>query len=632
MTTNLNGPGDIAGEAVGGTGDNLNERPDNSTPGGGANGTGGGNSGGSSTENTAAQRQIEAVVNDPAVKNKLAEIIKGAKAINPGVHLSIFELTASGTLKIELDGLSADQAAGLGLKNIITLHGNDGVMYTGGSIETGHVLGKTPPVSGGTGGSTNNGTIVAENKVSPNVYLSTLQGEIPAGFWLDHDKVMTRVSLPYTINGGGKGDDRTVYKDTDVEVPSLTEAYRKSKEIQADVAEAARQAEAARKAEEARKVEEARQALFKKVGILPTPTYTPEKAAAGSAALAKAGAMVLNRAPAALQLTSASGGVMTTASDLAGWMASALWRGAVAVADIAVVSPVGAMVGAFVAGFTPLPVGMGSDRVPGRDIEMLAVQAKLMAAGKVSIEPGMTSVNLPVRSFITTDDDGRQSVRMVKTGVGGISATVPVLNAVRDEATGLDRITIPAVAGAPSRTILINPVPSGPTVPANTGNTGPVPKTPAHTGTDIRQADSIVTTTYPVEDQREIQDFIYWQPDATGTGVEPIYVMLSDPLDLGKFTRRQLQKKYKHAIDFGISDTKINSETLTKFRDAIEAHLADKDTVEKGTYRRDKGAKVYFNPKTMRAVIIRANGDFLSGWKIDPTEENGKIYLDTGVL
>ncbi|EOW4545766.1 colicin D domain-containing protein [Raoultella planticola] len=108
--------------------------------------------------------------------------------------------------------------------------------------------------------------------------------------------------------------------------------------------------------------------------------------------------------------------------------------------------------------------------------------------------------------------------------------------------------------------------------------------------------------------------------------------MLSDPLDSGKFTRRQLQKKYKHAIDFGISDTKINSETLTKFRDAIEAHLADKDTVEKGTYRRDKGAKVYFNPKTMRAVIIRANGDFLSGWKIDPTEENGKIYLDTGVL
>ena len=228
---------------------------------------------------------------------------------------------------------------------------------------------------------------------------------------------------------------------------------------------------------------------------------------------------------------------MTTASDLAGWMASALWRGAVAVSDIAVVSPVGAMVGAFVAGFTPIPVGTGSDRVPGRDIEMLAVQARLMAAGKVSIEPGMTSVNLPVRSFITTDDDGRQSVHMVKTGVGGVSAAVPVLNAVRDEATGLDRITVPAVAGAPSRTILINPVPSGPTVPANTGNTGPVPKTPVHTGTDIRQADSIVTTTYPAAEDLAIQDFIYWQPDALVSGVEPIYVMLASPRDLpGKVT------------------------------------------------------------------------------------------------
>ncbi|HCM6938493.1 TPA: S-type pyocin domain-containing protein [Klebsiella aerogenes] len=168
---------------------------------------------------------------------------------------------------------------------------------------------------------------------------------------------------------------------------------------------------------------------------------------------------------------------------------------------------------------------------------MLAVQARLMAAGKVSIEPGMTSVNLPVRSFITTDDDGRQSVHMVKTGVGGVSATVPVLNAVRDEATGLDRITVPAVAGAPSRTILINPVPSGPTVPANTGNTGPVPKTPVHTGTDIRQADSIVTTTYPAAEDLAIQDFIYWQPDALVSGVEPIYVMLASPRDLpGKVT------------------------------------------------------------------------------------------------
>nr|WP_241391569.1 colicin D domain-containing protein [Yersinia frederiksenii] len=86
------------------------------------------------------------------------------------------------------------------------------------------------------------------------------------------------------------------------------------------------------------------------------------------------------------------------------------------------------------------------------------------------------------------------------------------------------------------------------------------------------------------------------------------------------------------ASDFGINDTKKNRETLTKFKDAIEAHLSDKDIVEKGTYRREKGAKVYFNPKSMNVVILKANGDWLSGWKINPDADNGRIYLETGDL
>ncbi|ATM79174.1 hypothetical protein CRN79_07305 [Serratia fonticola] len=140
----------------------------------------------------------------------------------------------------------------------------------------------------------------------------------------------------------------------------------------------------------------------------------------------------------------------------------------------------------------------------------------------------MTSVNLPVRGLLVTEN-GRQNVSLVKTGIAGVSANVPVLRAVRDEKTGLDKITLPAVAGAPSRTILINPVPVGPTAPSNTGNSLPIPVTPVHTGTTIKQADSIVTTTFPAEDIKGLRDFIYWQPDATGSGVEPIYVMLSAP-------------------------------------------------------------------------------------------------------
>ncbi|MGL4545487.1 MAG: S-type pyocin domain-containing protein, partial [Plesiomonas sp.] len=71
--------------------------------------------------------------------------------------------------------------------------------------------------------------------------------------------------------------------------------------------------------------------------------------------------------------------------------------------------------------------------------------------------------------------------------------------------------------------------PTGPAAPSHTGNSSPVPVTPVHTGTEIKQVPSIVTTTYPADDLQDIWDFIYWQPDAAGTGVEPIYVMLSSP-------------------------------------------------------------------------------------------------------
>ncbi|MBH1928217.1 S-type pyocin domain-containing protein [Serratia rubidaea] len=285
--------------------------------------------------------------------------------------------------------------------------------------------------------------------------------------------------------------------------------------------------EQARKTEEARKAEEARQALFAAAGIRDAPIYTPEKANAATAALMSAGTLVLNRAAGMVQLSTVANGVMTTASELAGWVSSAMWRGAVTVAETATVSGVGATVGAFVVGFWPGKAGEGSDRVPDRDIKMFAAQAGLFAAGQAAVQPEMNVIDLPVRGFITTDDRGQQNVYLVKTGAGGVSANVPVYRAVRDEQTGLDRITLPATAGAPSRTVLINPVPAGPTAPSHTGNDAPVPVTPVHTGTEVRQADSIVTTTFPAGEIPPLQDFIYWQPDATGSGVEPIYVILS---------------------------------------------------------------------------------------------------------
>lgn len=298
-------------------------------------------------------------------------------------------------------------------------------------------------------------------------------------------------------------------------------------------------AEARAKAEaERRKVEEARKALFAKAGVQDTPVYTPERVKAAIAAMMAPGAVLLNRAPGMIQLSAVAAriqaalsglsGVLTATAEFSGWISSALWRGVVSVAGTATATTAGPMVAAASAIFFSPRAGGGDDsKVPGRDIEMMAAQASLFTAMKTEIKPGMKTVDLPVRGFITTEPDGRQSVKLVRTGAGGVPATVPVLSAVRDKVTGLDKITVPAMAGAPSRTILVNPVPVGPAAPSHTGNSTPVPVTPVHTGTEVKQADSIVTTTLPVADIPALQDFIYWQPDATGTGVEPIYVMLS---------------------------------------------------------------------------------------------------------
>ena len=316
------------------------------------------------------------------------------------------------------------------------------------------------------------------------------------------------------------------------------EARRQQAEIERKLKEA-REREAAAKAKAladkaaAEKAEADRRALFTKAGIQDTPVYTTEMVKAANATLSAGSSLVLSRAPGMIQLSASGVGTLPFNSGLAGWEASALWRGVDVLARIAPVASTVVTVATvltLIRSALDIPaVGEGSDRVPGRNIDMLATQASLYTAMKTKIQPGMKTVDLPVRGYISDDGNGRQSVNLVRTGTGGISATVPVLNTVRDKTTGLDKITVPAVAGAPSRTILVNPFPVGPNVPAHTGNEGTVPVTPVHTGTEVKQADSIVTTTLPTADIPALQDFIYWQPDATGTGVEPIYVMTSNP-------------------------------------------------------------------------------------------------------
>ncbi|EJC3639751.1 S-type pyocin domain-containing protein [Salmonella enterica] len=407
-------------------------------------------------------------------------------------------------------------------------------------------------------------------------------------------------------------------------VVSLPEGPLRQRQEEENQARAKADAEAKAEAEAAAK---AREALFAKAGVKTPPEYTPEMVQAAEAALGAAGAMALSQVPNTMQLSVAGNGVWTAAGEAAGSLGAAIGRGIAALTA----STAGPMVAAASTIFFSPPAGGGSDKVPGRDLDALfALNAQLLTGQNEKIEPGVNSVSLPVRGQLV-NSNGQLAMQLLKTGEG-LPAAVPVLNAVRDAATGLDRITVPAVAGAPERIILVNPA-LPPTAPSDTASPPPsVPVTPVHTGTEIKPVETITVTTTPAADIGGLQDFIYWRPYAAGTGVEPVYVMLSDPLDSGRFTRKQLDKRYKHAGDFGVNEPKKNSETLSKFRDAIEAHLTDKDTVEKGTYRREKGSKVYFNPKSMNVVILKANGEWLSGWKINPAAENGRIYLETGDL
>ncbi|HEK1687387.1 TPA: S-type pyocin domain-containing protein [Pseudomonas putida] len=153
-------------------------------------------------------------------------------------------------------------------------------------------------------------------------------------------------------------------------------------------------------------------------------------------------------------------------------------------------------------------------------------------------------------------------------------------------------------------------------------------QTGSYTGVELQPL-SIEAETYPgvVPD---ILDLIITFP--ADSGLEPIYLMFSEPLDSGIFTRSQLDKKYKHAKSFGIADPQKNGKTLAAFRDAIQTHLEDKDTLEKGSYLYSNGSRVYFNPTTKNVVILDSSGAFLSGWKLSPGTPQYEVYINTGRL
>ena len=84
-------------------------------------------------------------------------------------------------------------------------------------------------------------------------------------------------------------------------------------------------------------------------------------------------------------------------------------------------------------------------------------------------------------------------------------------------------------------------------------------------------------------------------------------------------TGKQLQKKFKHAADFGVTGN-YNRANAKKFYRAIQDHLNAPGTNEiRGTYR-GKPVTFHTDQNTGLTVIQNPNGGFLSGWKLNPQQ------------
>ena len=90
--------------------------------------------------------------------------------------------------------------------------------------------------------------------------------------------------------------------------------------------------------------------------------------------------------------------------------------------------------------------------------------------------------------------------------------------------------------------------------------------------------------------------------------------------DIIKISGKKLQSKFKHASDFGIIGN-YNKENAKRFKDVIESFVTSSDTKTiEGTYRGTIKGTHYYNPETKQWVFKDTKGDFVSGWKLLPSQ------------
>lgn len=91
------------------------------------------------------------------------------------------------------------------------------------------------------------------------------------------------------------------------------------------------------------------------------------------------------------------------------------------------------------------------------------------------------------------------------------------------------------------------------------------------------------------------------------------------------FEAKQLQKKFKHAVDFNISGSS-NAEGLKLFERALKDHIDDPSTLKiAGKYRWKQDVWHFYNTETKIDVMTKMDGNFISGWKLSETQMSDLI-------
>ncbi|MFN3069409.1 S-type pyocin domain-containing protein [Serratia sp. J2] len=298
----------------------------------------------------------------------------------------------------------------------------------------------------------------------------------------------------------------------------------------------------------------------------------------------------------AAPITFAETGLGSLALD--GAVATAAWASVrTAIADLIGVVIKGSGWGTVIASITYIPsAGVGSDQVPGRDNANMFMSA--MPADAIKLPDAKTlnaaaaakgTVNLAVRGRVFFRENTFKTY-LVRTTT---PTPVRVVQAVRDEVTGLYGYTIPAEGELPSRTILVSPDKTpgykglpplvtpqqGKVTPGNTGNQSPVVAKP-------------IIESFPMADDLDFRDIVLVFPAETGMG--SLYIMLQSGRDLpGKVEGKGTSvtgtwlagagKDLGSAIPSQIADKLRGKEfdSFDKFREAFWAEVAKDPTLSK---------------------------------------------------